>query len=326
VDMIIITSFIITCAVRVTAYFLQLQVLCDIVDGLMILNVIFTYFRICDVFSLFSMFGPLMIVIRRIVADLLKIVTFVILFIICFGVTFIVVSTNEHRYTNYPNDGTLGAVWWAWLFDFSSFLEHEEFFKSYPLALVLLSVYIIVGPVFWFALLIAMFNTTYATKREQSQKEWRFTRYFTLEEYRKSNVLVPPLNLIGILFVSLRTIAKKIFFCKKNNDDLVSIIASRRSLTNNETNEDKAKKSLSKLEKRMNRAKNDFFELEESLNALKVEARIAKLSSRMEEKWKYLEVDRELDRVSLNEKLRLFNEKISSLEKNLTTLIEHRND
>jgi len=107
---------------------------------------------------------------------------------------------------------------------------------------------------------------------------------------------------------------------------LVSIIASRRSLTNNETNEDKAKKSLSKLEKRMNRAKNDFFELEESLNALKVEARIAKLSSRMEEKWKYLEVDRELDRVSLNEKLRLFNEKISSLEKNLTTLIEHRND
>jgi len=108
---------------------------------------------------------------------------------------------------------------------------------------------------------------------------------------------------------------------------MITIVAStRRSLTSSETNEDKAKKSLSKLEKRMNRARNDFFEQEESLNALKVEARIAKLSLRMEEKWKYSEVDRELDRVSLNEKLRLFNEKISGVEKNLATLIENRNN
>jgi len=318
VDIVIIISFAITCTIRMIAYYSKIETLCDVVDGLMILNVLITYFRLFDIFSVFSVFGPLLIIIRRILEGVLTIITFVILFVICFSIAFIVVTVPEYRYKSYPNEGTLGAVWWAWLFEFSEILGHEEFFKVYPLALVLLTVFIVVGPFFWIGVLIAMFNDSYTTKKAKSEKEWKFGRYFTLEEFRKSDMAVPPLNLIAYIFLFFRFLLRKIFFCKRVPDE--ASLSSRRSLSGNENDEDKMKKSLSKLEKRMNKAKNDFFEHEESLNALKVEARISKLYSRMEEKWKYLEVDRELEKVTVNEKLRLFGEKMGNIYDKLTTL------
>eukprot|EP01099_Mayorella_cantabrigiensis_P004060 TRINITY_DN3051_c0_g1_i1.p1 TRINITY_DN3051_c0_g1~~TRINITY_DN3051_c0_g1_i1.p1 ORF type:complete len:164 (-),score=57.04 TRINITY_DN3051_c0_g1_i1:58-549(-) len=63
-----------------------------------------------------------------------------------------------------------------------------------------MGLYLILGQILLQNLLIAMMADTYSEIRDNSDEEWKFSRYLLVHEYKTANLIPPPLNLIELIF------------------------------------------------------------------------------------------------------------------------------
>jgi len=100
--------------------------------------------------------------------------------------------TLNLEYTGYPT-GTLYLGFWSFIGEFGSALQ---ILNNTYLGSFLLAVYLLFANILLVNLLIAMMADTYSVIRENSDLEWKFSRYSLIQEYSFANLLPPPLNLI----------------------------------------------------------------------------------------------------------------------------------
>jgi len=159
------------------------------------------------VFSINYSLGPLLVAIGRMMKDIALFLVIFALFFISFSLSFMsltreVVSlpelfldhekpTGNEWYQTYPV-GTFGLAYWGFLGEFG---ESFTFLGKTNLGMILLGVYLVLSNILLVNLLIAMMADTYSTIRDNADKQWKFSRYFLVKEYRTSTLCPPPLNL-----------------------------------------------------------------------------------------------------------------------------------
>jgi len=126
------------------------------------------------------------------------------LFFISFSLSFMSMTreisgddiTGREWYTHYP-DGTLGVAYWGFLGEFGGVFE---LLLRTRFGMPLLGVYLVLSNILLVNLLIAMMADTYSSIRDNSDKQWKFSRYILVNEYRGSTLCPPPLNLLLLCY------------------------------------------------------------------------------------------------------------------------------
>jgi len=153
------------------------------------------YLRLMNVFAFSKSLGPLFFVIIRLFKDVLLWLFVFFLFMVSFqaGIFALTRQAGESGWSWYPN-GSMGAGFTAILGDIGN--DTMEWMTRTKLGVILIVVYSLITQVMLVNLLIAMMGDTYSSVKENSDKEWKFSRYSLINDFITSSPYPPPLNLV----------------------------------------------------------------------------------------------------------------------------------
>jgi len=197
--LLLVTYFIL----RILAWHYETSVgLVTAYTDVLVVATIACYLRLMNVFAFSKSLGPLFIVIVRLFSDVMRWFFVFLLFMISFqaGIFALTRQAGESGWAWYPG-GSMGAGFTAILGDLGN--DTMDWMTHTKIGVVLVLVYSLITQVMLVNLLIAMMGDTYSSVKENSDKEWKFSRYSLINDYIASSPYPPPLNLffVPILFV-----------------------------------------------------------------------------------------------------------------------------
>eukprot|EP01099_Mayorella_cantabrigiensis_P001991 TRINITY_DN186_c0_g1_i2.p1 TRINITY_DN186_c0_g1~~TRINITY_DN186_c0_g1_i2.p1 ORF type:complete len:198 (+),score=57.57 TRINITY_DN186_c0_g1_i2:23-616(+) len=113
------------------------------------------------------------------------------------------VSTQSTGKELYPK-GVQMLTLWGFVGEFSF-----DALKEWPVGYVLLAVYIMFAGVMMQNLLIAMMADSYQQVNENAESEWKFERFFLVEEQQSASSVPPPFNIFEVFWAQ---------FCAPENE------------------------------------------------------------------------------------------------------------
>jgi len=170
---------------------------------ILIPTIVCCYLRLMQVFSINYYLGPLLIMIFKMLKDIIRFFSLFLLFFAGFQISFILITQQAAYHgeaeddawkTGYP-DGTMGLAYWAFIGEFG---DSFDVLNQSDLGVITMAFYLILGQILLQNLLIAMMADTYSEIRDNSDEEWKFSRYLLVHEYKTANLVPPPLNLIEL--------------------------------------------------------------------------------------------------------------------------------
>ncbi|RDD39507.1 Transient receptor potential cation channel subfamily M member 2 [Trichoplax sp. H2] len=183
--------------------------------------------RVLQIYSVSIHFGPLLVMIKKMLSDLVFFVVILGVFLVAYGV-----SSHAILHPNYPFNATIiQKIFYIPYFNIYGELFLAEIqgqncppgqnYTTDPtncvannwLVPVLFSLYLLITNILLINLLIAMFNNTFSLVQERSDLVWKFQRYDLIREYLERPALPPPFILISHLNLVIKSLRKN---CKSH--------------------------------------------------------------------------------------------------------------
>jgi len=202
-DFSILVAFVLYYILRIISASSSDEALRDSCVDILIPTIVCCYLRLMQVFSINYYLGPLLIMIFKMLKDIIRFFSLFLLFFAGFQISFILITQQaayhdhadpEAWHTGYP-DGTMGLAYWAFIGEFG---DSFPVLNQTDLGVPTMALYLILGQILLQNLLIAMMADTYSDIRDNSDEEWKFSRYLLVHEYKTANLIPPPLNLIEL--------------------------------------------------------------------------------------------------------------------------------
>jgi hypothetical protein len=167
---------------------------------LMCLSMTAYYFRLFDILSVVKQIGPMIIMIRKMVLDLVFFLLFIAVFIVAYGVVYTSILYPNHKRSGMLVYTILRAGYWSMLGEIQTYLNDDletnetctynsnrgslDGCSNAQLVMSpLMAVYILFINVLMFNVLIALISQRFQETQEESQMIWSFQRYWLLKEY-----------------------------------------------------------------------------------------------------------------------------------------------
>lgn len=164
---------------------------------LLIVTTIISYVRLMVVFSISKKLGPLYVVLQRIVGDVFRWIFVFILFAIGFQVSFMALNQQlpgddqPSMWIPTYQGGSFMGSFYAIIGELDGTMDT---LSQTQFGAAIVSIYALISQIMLVNLLIAMMGDTFNTVKENSAKDWRFSRYSFIEEYTNSSFHPPPFN------------------------------------------------------------------------------------------------------------------------------------
>jgi len=195
--------------------------------NILILNTILCCLRLMNVISASYQLGPLMITIGKMLQDVRRFLAIFFLFSFTFTIVFMALFSEQPEMQTklYPS-GTLFLPFWAFVGEYGSSID---WLNPTYIGPILLWVYLILANVMLANLLIAMMADTYSNIRDNSDKEWKFSQYYLVNEYELSGKMPGPLNLLQYIYQFFTSISDRLHATQepKEHDEDVALSKKR---------------------------------------------------------------------------------------------------
>jgi len=207
-DFSILVAFVVYYILRFISAYSDDSSIRDSCVDILIPTIVCCYLRFMQVFSINYYLGPLLIMIFKMLKDIFRFFSLFVLFFAGFQISFILITQQAAYHgkadsdawkTSYP-DGTMGLAYWAFIGEFG---DSFSVLNQSDLGLPTMGLYLILGQILLQNLLIAMMADTYSEIRDNSDEEWKFSRYLLVHEYKTANLIPPPLNLIELVVTGI---------------------------------------------------------------------------------------------------------------------------
>jgi len=256
-------------------------------DTLMV-AIIVAYLRIMNSFAFDQKLGPLYFAIIRMFGDVGRWLFIFVLFMIGFQLAFmaLTIQSGFEPMDPYP-DGSFAISLFTIIGDWRSAIPYLQYSK---MGLVMLSIYALLAQIMLVNLLIAMMGDTYGNVKDNSDKEWKFSRYSLVMEYNSTTYHPPPFNLIVVplkyivrLFVksnTMRTVVKyQRNYLKKKLNRAMDNLLEDKSNDEKKTIEAVGDKIQDQIQNLMSEQENDRLSIRDKFTNLetKILAEIGKL-------------------------------------------------
>jgi len=205
-DFSILVTWVIYFILRIFAAILENDTCNEWSVYLICLIVVAGCLRAMQIFQLNPVIGPLLLMINKMAADIVRFFGMFLLLFIGSQVAMIAVARNigkdpdyEDEYPNnweelYPKGVQLLALW-GFVGEFSF-----DALKEWPVGYILLALYILFAAVMMQNLLIAMMADSYTQVNENAETEWKFERFFLVEEQQSASSVPPPFNIFEVIW------------------------------------------------------------------------------------------------------------------------------
>eukprot|EP01099_Mayorella_cantabrigiensis_P001992 TRINITY_DN186_c0_g1_i3.p1 TRINITY_DN186_c0_g1~~TRINITY_DN186_c0_g1_i3.p1 ORF type:complete len:773 (+),score=181.90 TRINITY_DN186_c0_g1_i3:126-2444(+) len=214
-DFSILMTWVVYYILRIMAAIFENDTCNEVAVYLICLIVVAGCLRAMQIFQLNPVIGPLLLMINKMANDVVRFFGMFLLLFIGSQVSMISVARNigtseeyEDEYADnwkelYPK-GVQMLTLWGFVGEFSF-----DALKEWPVGYVLLAVYIMFAGVMMQNLLIAMMADSYQQVNENAESEWKFERFFLVEEQQSASSVPPPFNIFEVFWAQ---------FCAPENE------------------------------------------------------------------------------------------------------------
>jgi len=234
----------------------------------LIIVTIISFVRLLDVFTMNKNLGPLYFVLQKVVRDVVKWAFVFMLFAIGFQLSFMGIMNHLHGNIWDPSwssdqNGVFMGAFYTIIGDWSGTMGAIQ---GNNFGVILVSLYALIAQILLVNLLIAMMGDTFNTVNENSDKEWKFSRYKFTGSYRASSPIPPPASVVVMVFEKLQSGCSALI-SKINNwqvelnssENQVLLQENQRTLSNSEFPAETSTKN-SELKNFMRSTKESFLE------------------------------------------------------------------
>lgn len=164
-------------------------------EHLLSVNIILVYLRILNVCQIHSILGPILLMLRKMIKDMIMFFCILSVFICGFslGITKIYHRLENHKYSTISNTvlGLFCALFGSFeIENFESDYQSIEYF-----GITIFIIYLVIAVIILINLFIAMLSNSYAIIQEDSDIEWKFSRVCLIITYSMYYCFPPPLNI-----------------------------------------------------------------------------------------------------------------------------------
>ncbi|XP_057305453.1 transient receptor potential cation channel subfamily M member 7-like isoform X1 [Hydractinia symbiolongicarpus] len=191
------------------------------------LDIMIWIVRLLDICAISKTLGPYVVMVQRMTVDVIYFLIILSVFLLSYGVARYAIllpqddfswSSIRHMIT-IPYFEMYGEVF----FEAAAKQNETVFgtrhgahsFYAQPIVLFILGVYLILTNILLINLLIAIFNNTYNTVQINSERIWRFQRYYLVDEYHRRPAIPIPFIIISHFILLVKWLLSK---CKKTKN------------------------------------------------------------------------------------------------------------
>ncbi|XP_057302958.1 transient receptor potential cation channel subfamily M member 1-like [Hydractinia symbiolongicarpus] len=182
--------------------------------------------RLLDICAISKILGPYVLMVQKMTVDVMNFLIILSVFLLSYGIAryAILLPQDDFSWSSFRHMITIPYFeMYSEVFFETTAKQNETLFGtrygedssySQPIVLFILAVYLILTNILLFNLLIAIFNNTYNTVQTNSERIWRFQRYYLVDEYYGKPAFPIPFILINHFEMLIMWLISK---CKDRN-------------------------------------------------------------------------------------------------------------